>query len=95
MMNATDIQATVTKPVHGAPRPRNVPSDMTHSPPVPCSFSVGDSVVYTNDYGVTFAHTIRGFTTPDNYQCAKYGRFVYLDKGAWWYPVQPDSLRHA
>lgn len=49
------------KPIHGAPQPKNVPSDMVDEPPIPCEFSVGDVVTYTNDYGVTFKARVRGF----------------------------------
>lgn len=50
------------KPIHGAPKPKDVPSDMTDTPPVPCEFSVGNVVTYTNDYGVKFRARVRGFT---------------------------------
>jgi len=49
------------KPIHGAPQPKNVPSDMVDVPPIPCEFSVGDVVTYTNDYGVKFRARVRGF----------------------------------
>lgn len=49
------------KPIHGAPKPKNVPSDMTDNPPVPCEFKPGDVVTYTNDYGVKFRARVRGF----------------------------------
>jgi hypothetical protein len=49
------------KPIHGAPKPVNVPADMTDVPPVPCEFRAGDIVTYTNDYGVKFRARVRGF----------------------------------
>lgn len=49
------------KPIHGTPKPVNVPQDMTDTPPVPCEFSPGDVVTYTNDYGVKFRARVRGF----------------------------------
>lgn len=68
-----------------------VPADAQSSPPVPCSFKIGDSVTFTNDYGAKFAQlVVKGFApTIEN------GRFVYLDKSSWWFPVSPDSLEHS
>ena len=62
--------------------------DAQQTPPVPCEFEGGDSVTFTNDYGVAFRNKIvTGFSpTIDG------GRFVYLDKDAWWFSVNPDSL---
>lgn len=79
-----------TKPIHGAPKLRNVPTDMVATPPQPCDFSVGDSVVYVNDYGARFDRVVRGFAAEVHGQ----GRFVYLDNDSWWFPVNPASLRH-
>lgn len=78
------------KPVHGTPEPQRVPSDAQCLPPAPCDFRVGDRVVYTNDHGVSFDLAVTGFSPkpePD-------GRFVYLNKGSWWFPVKPGSLQH-
>lgn len=49
------------KPIHGAPKPKNVPSDMVDTPPVPCDLKPGDVVIYTNDYGLKFRARVRGF----------------------------------
>lgn len=68
-----------------------VPADAQSSPPAPCAFELGDLVDFTNDYGVKFKRlVVKGFSpTVDN------GRFVYLDKSSWWFPVSPDSLVHS
>lgn len=79
-----------TKPIHGAPKPKDVPTDMTDTPPIPCDFAVGDPVVYTNDYGGKFNLVVRGFTK----EIWLKGRFVYVFTDCWWMPVSPASLRH-
>ena len=64
--------------------------DATTSPPVPCDLKLGDVVTFTNDFGVAFSDLkVTGFTP-----CVEgHGRFVYLDKDSWWFPVKPDQLR--
>ena len=62
--------------------------DAQLTPPVPCDFAVGDVVTFTNDYGAKFHNRlVTGFSP-----APEYGRFVYLDKDAWWFPVRPQSL---
>jgi hypothetical protein len=61
---------------------------MVREAPVPCAFKVGDEVVFTNDYGVKFDLTIRGFAK----EVHGFGRFVYVFTDAWWFPVEPSSL---
>lgn len=86
--NALVAQHKPTKPIHDAPVERNVPSDMVSTPPVACDFKVGDAVVFTNDYGVKFDLTVRGFAK----EVHGSGRFVYVFTDAWWFPVKPASL---
>lgn len=62
--------------------------DSQNTPPVPCRFKVGDSVTFTNDYGAKFENKIITGFAPTVEQ----GRFVYLDKDAWWFAVTPESL---
>lgn len=64
-------------------------SDIVPSPKV--DFKVGDKVVYTNDYGVSFAGlTIIAISNYCNLW--KYGHCIYLDKDGYWFPVKPESL---
>ncbi len=49
---------------------------------------VGDTVIFTNDYGVKFLHKVIGFTTPN-----KYGRCVYLDFDCYWFAEKPEKLQ--
>lgn len=58
-------------------------------PPVDCEFQVGDTVIFTNEYGVAFpGRKIVGFSESDDF----YGRFIHLDKESWWFPVRPCEL---
>jgi hypothetical protein len=81
----------MNKPIHGAPKPINVPADMQAVSPAPCAFKTGDAVVYTNEYGASFDRIVRGFAATPHGN----GRFVYLDTDAWWFPVSPSGLRAA
>lgn len=54
--------------------------------------TVGQSVMYTNDYGATFGpYLITGFATPA--QTLLSGADVFLNKTSWWCPVKAASLR--
>lgn len=48
----------------------------------------GDLVSFTNDYGVTFSpFKVLGFQKPD-----KYGRCVFIDSDAFWFPHKITEL---
>lgn len=53
-----------------------------------CDLKVGDVVTFTNDYGLKFPHKVVTGFAPE----AEYGRYVYYDSDAWWFPVRPESL---
>lgn len=86
------------KPVHGAPKPRDVPADMQDASPQPFPFAIGDFVTYTNGNGLKGRARIRGFAKEPHG-----GRFVYLEHwsqhgwrlGAWWFAVEPESISDA
>lgn len=49
--------------------------------------SVGDRVIFTNDYGVVFGpHEVLAFGKPVN------GRCVYTDSDAYWFADRPEQL---
>ena len=74
--------------VQGAKHPLAL--DATTSPPIPCDLKLGDVVTFTNDFGVAFSDLkVTGFTP----SVEGHGRFVYLDKDSWRFPVKPDQLR--
>jgi len=78
------------KTIHGQPKLKNVPSDMTDTPPVPCAFKAGDKVTFTNDNGVVFPNRIiRGFTK----EVTSWGAFIYFDSDAWWHPSKPSNFK--
>ena len=64
----------------------------TTETPQGCEFDLGDTVTFTNDYGVSFeGNKVIGFNNSD---CSlwKYGNRVHLDNDCFWFPVKPDSL---
>lgn len=49
---------------------------------------VGDTIMFTNDYGVTFGpHTVLGFCE------LWHGRCVYFDHESYWCPARPDQIK--
>lgn len=63
--------------------------EISKTPPVECDFKVGDTVIFTNDYKVSFSDlTVIGFADDDLLG----GRFIYLDKDSYWFPCAPASL---
>lgn len=65
-------------------------NEMVNEPPRPCDFKVGDTVKFTNDYGVEFEpRKVIGFTKPEH---ELHGRFIHIDTDAPWFPVKPESL---
>lgn len=59
------------------------------NPPVPCSFKIGDCVIFTNEYGCKFELQVIGFAESDEFQ----GRFIHLSSDAPWFAHRPDELR--
>ena len=72
------------------------PDDLVATSPVPCDFKLGDRVVFTNDYGVSFDLVVRGFAAePHNADRPDWPqRFVYVFTDAWWFPTSPEKLKH-
>ena len=61
--------------------------------------AVGDTVLFTNDYGVTFGpHEVLGFCRPDSFLCPhRYPEdedcgIVFSDNDAYWFPDRPGQL---
>ena len=49
----------------------------------------GDKVMFTNSSGITFGpYEVLAFQRPD-----KYGRCVFFDHDAYWFPATLESLR--
>ena len=69
-----------------------VKNDLSKFQPVKCDFKTGDTVTFTNDYGVKFEGLkVIGFKKeidPDFLP----NRFVYLNTSCYWFPVSPESL---
>lgn len=65
-------------------------NSMENHPPELCDFQVGDTVKFTNDYGVEFEpHKVIGFTTARH---KVGGRFIHINSDSPWFPVAPESL---
>ena len=64
-------------------------SDIVPNPKI--DFKVGDKVVFTNDFGVSFTDMKIIAISKYNYLWC-YGHCIYLDKESYWYPVKPESL---
>ena len=59
--------------------------------PEGCDLQVGDIVTFVNDYGIPFpGKEVIGFDT-DCYM-NKYGNFIHIDTGAYWYPHKRCEL---
>lgn len=72
---------------------RQVIAELSPKPVVAdCDLRVDQSVMFTNDYGVTFGpHKIIGFDKGDGL-LFKYGKHIYLDFDCYWSPVSEASL---
>lgn len=84
-----------TKKIHGEPIPLWEKLGLQPFPPVECYFSVGDKVIYTNDYGAKFIMFIAGFSEEINF----YGGFIHLTSdpksengSAFWFAHLPQEL---
>ena len=59
--------------------------------PVPCKFKRGDSVTFTNEYGVKFYNLkVVGFDTPSSDYLR--GRFIHLNTSSYWFPHHESEL---
>ncbi|MDK7586257.1 hypothetical protein QP575_10520 [Alcaligenes faecalis subsp. phenolicus] len=72
---------------------RQYANKLRQTPPVPCEFSVGDTVTFTNEFGVSFdGMRIIGFADDDSF----YGKFIHITgpehPGAYWFPHAPREL---
>lgn len=75
------------KPIYGVHRPNNLPENALCVSPFECRFKIDDEVIYTNDYGVRFRLTVRGFSPK-----ASHGRFVYIFTDCWWFASNPEQM---
>lgn len=55
--------------------------------------AIGDSIIFTNDYGVEFDDLIVTGYCPENHSLYKYGNRYFLSKDSYWYPVHPTNCR--
>lgn len=86
------------KPIHGNPPELWCVHGLKKSPPIDCDFKINDKVIFTNDYGISFAQIVIGFADDDSFQ----GRFIHCisEGGTWegsagWFPHRPNQLQRA
>jgi hypothetical protein len=64
--------------------------------PFDCRFKVGDTVTFTNDYGVSFENkTVIGFVSQEEFDSKgslENRRPIYIDTDCYWLGVQPCDL---
>lgn len=60
-----------------------IKKELTSTPPAGSNLKVGDTVRWTNDYGVSWEHQIIGFNYTF-YRNEKYHKFVHLNSGCYW-----------
>lgn len=78
---------------HNSKIKKFVEDRLAEVPPVPCDFKVGDTVTFTNEYGLVFTgFKIIGFVreiAPD----WRPESFIYLDWESYWFPTSPSTLK--
>ena len=87
------------KRIHGAPIPEwEKLGLLEHSPQPGDGLQIGDTGVYSNDYGVEFEEEVIGFSVPD--PGFRNGAYIHLktaghscDGSAWWFPHRADEFR--
>lgn len=64
---------------------------LVENAPEGSDLKVGDTVYWTNEYGVDFENKIIGFNYDGWFQ-EKYKKFVHLDTGCYWFPHSVAEL---
>lgn len=80
------------KTIHGEPTPFHVKHGLSAIPPIPCAFTLGQKVVFTNDAGLKFERTVRAFSKEVSATAYKGFIYIFADNSSWWFPVLPESL---
>lgn len=62
---------------------------LDQKPPAGCTYNVGDTVTFTNDYGVQF-HGMKVIGFSDN--LCMIGRLIHLNGDAYWFPHKASEL---
>lgn len=86
-----------TKKIHGQTPPLWERLGIEPEPPEPCDFKIGEFVIFTNEFGVSFRMEVIGYAKDSSFQ----GRFIYLRRpdlpiegSGWWFPHRPNELKH-
>ena len=66
-------------------------SNLHKTPPIECDLEVGDTVTFTNYYGVVFpGKKVMGFSLEEEIFNE---RFIYIDTDCYWFPTHRGSLK--
>ena len=69
---------------------QNFKKQLCSMAPIECGLKVGDRVIYKNDFGIKFGpFEVIGFEKKEDISG---GRFVYLNKDCYWFPVKAEQL---
>lgn len=69
---------------------QNFKKQLNSVAPIECDLKVGDRVIYKNDFGSKFGpFEVIGFEKKEDISG---GRFVYLNKDSYWFPVKAEQL---
>lgn len=65
-------------------------NQMVMEPPLECEFKPGETVKFTNEYGIEFGpYKVLGYTKPENMIG---DRYIHINTDSPWFPVHPRSL---
>lgn len=64
---------------------------LTTTPPEGSNLKVGDTVYWTNDFGVEFENKIIGFNYTDEF-CINRQWYAFLDTSSYWFPRDHKTL---
>ena len=69
---------------------QNFKKQLNSVAPIECDLKVGDRVIYKNDFGIKVGpFEVIGFEKKEDISG---GRFVYLNKACYWFPVKAEQL---
>ncbi len=72
----------------------NKTMEILSEPPIDCDLKIGDTVDFTNSYGLKFpGKKVLGFS--NGYMMENYGNFIHIDTDAPWFPHRRDELTKA
>lgn len=66
--------------------------ELLQEAPIECCYKVGDEVIYTNEYGVSFTGLkVIGFSPIGEFYDKE--QFIHLDTSCYWFAKRPSELK--